>query len=262
MVKRGAVVCLLALAAALSFGPRLQAQCTASPEDAGLAQAAVESAAEAQWPLAVPRGVQVTSYDDLRGALLISGSQVYQIESITWRIAENGALDLASFAGYQPDGLAVRAARSGGKPVDSLASLGGFILGNPDGTERKIQVDFLRFATDAGGFLTVAEMKGVDLATGEVIAVAADQDPVPGGECGLRVSTGCSHGNCNNGACGAWPGCPCNGTSGSCSGYSNSVCSGTCPEGMVCNGSVKDCKCIPKPAPPAPDGDATGGSRS
>lgn len=258
MTKRVAVLLLL-ITAALSFEARSQAQCTASPEDAAAAQAAIESVAEAHWPLPVPRGIQVTSYDDLRGALLISGSQVYQIESITWRIADNGSLDVASFAGYQPDGLAVRAARSGGKAIDSVASLGGFILGNPEGRERKIQVDSLRFATDAGGFLTVAEMKGVDSETGEAIVLAAPQDPAPDGQCGLRVSTGCNHGNCVNGACGAWPGCPCNGTGGSCSGFSNTVCSGTCPDNMVCNGSVKDCKCIPKPAQPAPDGgDATG----
>lgn len=261
-MNRKFVALLIWAAAVLLPSLSLQAQCTASVEEAAAAEAAIEGAALGSWPLEVPRGAQILDYGDFRGALLLAGSTVYQIENITWRIADNGALDIRELAGHTRDGVSTRFTRSGGKTIDSVADTGGFILGNPDGDGRKIQIQSLSFATDGDGFLTIRQMTGVDLGTGTAVALDAAQDPAPDGQCGLRVSTGCNSGNCNGGACGAAPGCPCNGKTGSCSGYSNSVCSGKCPDGMVCNGSVEDCKCIPKPAvPPAGGGggDATGG---
>jgi hypothetical protein len=242
----------------VSFGipAAVHSQCTA-PESAGLAAAATAIAEATAWPLPVPRNARIDSLEDLRGVLLLAGS-VYQIERLVWQITPTGNLDVLEFEGYSREGTRVQVAKQeNGRRVESLADLTGFNIGNPHGKGRLFAVDAIGLRTDRHGFLTISTFQGLDQRNQKAVAVVAVENP----RCGLRIKTSCDGSACNGGACGAAPGCPCNGTSGGCSGYSESVCSGDCPDGMVCNGSVADCKCITKPkVEQAPSEQPLGGS--
>lgn len=251
---------LAVLAASFLPAAYLGAQCTADRDLTKATATALVAARNAHWPLAVPHNRPIRTLEDFHGALLLAGPNVYQIESIRWQITPNRNLEVVSLDGYTPDGLHVQIDKSAspGRPIEAVADFSGFLFGRPKVDPKAFLVDAVDFSVDAAGFVAVSRFSGVDATTREAVFYSKPSRSTKelidaaAPECGLRVTTSCDGTLCKGGACGAAPGCPCNGTSGGCSGTSSTVCSGTCPFPRVCNGSVANCACEPPP-PPAGD---------
>lgn len=242
-------VLFVSLCLAVSIAAPLSAQCTAP--DSKRSEELARAVHDTVWPLPVARNVEIRRPEDFRGVLMVAGDQVLQIEEITWQVGRQGNLSPRRFVGYSRDGVRMAAERRerGARIVAHPADLADFKFGDPKAADGKlISVDTARFGSDGAGFLIVTSLRGFD-GGGTYLSVDAEPNPapVPNFRCGIHVDTGCSSSDCVGGACGGAPACPCNGTSGACSGYSHTSCIGDCPINQECSGDVTSCKCNPKP---------------
>ncbi len=188
---------------------------------------------------------RIQQMSDLKGALMYTQGGAIQIDEVVWQIHSDGRLDISDFRGYDQSGQWVEVSRpvEDARIVSAVEDLYGFYLGE-SGNPNRTWVENIVFSTDEHGFLQIIELYGFEDLTSREISYSSAVSET----CGLYVTTGCNANACNGTAahCGAYPGCPCLEGSGSCSGFSSSICTGTCPANERCNGSVNDCKCVVK----------------
>ena len=180
---------------------------------------------------------------DFKGVLLKSEDGVLQIDAVVWQIHANGALDIGEFKGFNDKGERIEVSRvaDDARVVSTIEDLRDFYLLGPDDPE-SVWVERAVFGTDSKGFLRILELYGREVSTGSNIEYLSS----PTDACALVTVFGCSHVGCvDPPTCGAYPGCPCQGT-GTCTGYTRVRCEGDCPEGERCRSTQGGtlCECV------------------
>ncbi|MEM7249223.1 MAG: hypothetical protein AAF533_28170 [Acidobacteriota bacterium] len=202
------------------------------------------------WPLPIPSPGEITELSQLRGVLLETEGSTYQVDELQLQVGLDGQLGLAGLRGWDRAGnLLVRELGSPkGRIVSSLDELGTVRLGSPARPEERVDADLLAFGVDAEGYLSVVELIGRRVGTGERVERSRHPDPSES-PCGERVVIGCHNVDCT-GYCTPFPECGCVGSSGPlgitghCLAYMETSCAGWCPTGSVCARNARGCDCL------------------
>lgn len=159
----------------------------------------------ASWRLPLPVGS-----NDVSGALVRMGDEVYQAKDFGLQATADGGIAISWLQGYDEEGVSIRIERT----IEGASPLG-----------------FARAAVgvDGTGFLLVG-------GSGSIAGLAEPDYP-----CGLSHLSSCKARQCER--CGDAPTCACQDTTGGgCDPFGRDYCDGRCGSG-ACNGSVNNCGC-------------------